>query len=59
VTGVLLTGEQIDALWKVNDPVDGEVKLKNAVAEHFTTGPGSLRGEIAAKVRNLELARYL
>lgn len=44
MTGVLLTGEQIDALWKVNDPVDGEVKLKNAVAEYFTTGPGSLRG---------------
>jgi len=33
-----LTSEQIDALWNVHDPVEGEVKLKNAVAEY----PGSL-----------------
>jgi tetratricopeptide (TPR) repeat protein len=33
-----LTSEQIDALWKVHDPVEGEVKLKNAVAEY----PGSV-----------------
>jgi len=33
-----LTSEQIDALWTVNDPVEGEVELKNAVAEY----PGSV-----------------
>jgi tetratricopeptide (TPR) repeat protein len=34
----LLTSEQIDALWTVNDPVKGEVKLRNAVVEY----PGSV-----------------
>jgi hypothetical protein len=29
-----LTSEQIDALWTIDDPVEGEVKLKNAVAEY-------------------------
>jgi tetratricopeptide (TPR) repeat protein len=29
-----LTSEQIDALWTVNDPLEGEVKLKNAVADY-------------------------
>jgi hypothetical protein len=32
-----LTSEQIDALWSINDPVEGEVKLKKALTEH----PGS------------------
>jgi tetratricopeptide (TPR) repeat protein len=32
-----LTSEQIDALWTVNDPAEGEVKLKNALADY----PGS------------------
>jgi tetratricopeptide (TPR) repeat protein len=33
-----LTSEQIDALWTINDPVEGEAKLKKAVAEF----PGSV-----------------
>jgi tetratricopeptide (TPR) repeat protein len=33
----LLTSEQIDALWSINDPVEGEVKLKKALTEQ----PGS------------------
>jgi tetratricopeptide (TPR) repeat protein len=41
-----LTSEQIDALWDIHDPVEGESKLKNAVVEY----PGSvdeLRTQIA------------
>lgn len=46
-----LTSEQIDALWKVHDPVEGEVKLKNAVAEY----PGSVDELLTQIARSLGL----
>jgi len=41
-----LTSEQIDALWTVNDPVEGEVKLKSAVAD-YPESVDELRTQIA------------
>ena len=50
-----LTREQIDALWKVDGPVEGEAKLKNAVAEY----PGSVDELRTQITRSLGLQRRL
>lgn len=41
-----LTSEQIDDLWTINDPVEGEVKLKSALAE-FPGSADELHTQIA------------
>ena len=46
-----LTSEQIDALWTIDDPVEGQVKLKNAIAEY----PGSADELLTQIARSLGL----